>query len=119
MFPKKNQNKPSSKQAVDRPPRLGAAREYFADSVDYVSSIIYRGIDLEIGAILLVDPITKTDVVRFGWKYAGSNDTITPESAFPISDNMEKLLADFPGEQPFKFQMNCFGDTKNSYRGNC
>jgi hypothetical protein len=113
MFPKKNQNQSPSKQVVDPLPRLGAAREYFVNSVDYVSSIIYCGTDLEIGAILLIDPITKKDVVRFGWKYAGSNDTITPGSAFSISDNMEKLLGDFPGEQPFKFQLNCFGDDRS------
>jgi hypothetical protein len=113
MFSKKNKNKPPSKQEIDPLPRLGAAREYFVKSVDYVSSITYHSKELEIGAILLIDPITKKDVVRFSWKYAGANDTITPDNAFSISDNMEKLLADFPGEQPFKFQVDCFGDDRS------
>jgi hypothetical protein len=113
MFPKKSKNKsPSSKSEVDSLPRLGAAREYFLRSVDYVSSITYHSAEIEIGAILLVDPVTKKDVVRFAWKYAGTNDTITASNAFSISDNLEKLLADFPGEQPFKFQLNCFGNDR-------
>ena len=114
MFQKKSKNQSSSsKPQVEQLPRLGEAREYFLKSVDYLSSIVYHSANLEIGAILLVDPVTKKDVVRFAWKYDGTNDTITASNAFSTSDNIEKLLADFPGEQPFKFQINCFGDDRS------
>jgi hypothetical protein len=114
MFFKKNQHQnPSSEPQVDSLPRLAAGRKYFVESVDYHTSITYCGTDVEIGAMLLIDPVMKKDILRFGWKFLGINDTIESGNAFTIASNLEKLLADLPSEQPLKIQMDCFADDRS------